>query len=76
MSVWHSRIVDQDYLATGHPAVAAVAPVTPLQMPVQVVNYAGNDVLYGTTVPLTTADGAVVPAPETWYPSPVPAGRA
>ena len=80
MSVWHSRIVDEGYLdspAYGHPSVAEAAPVTPMTMPLAMVNYAGEDVLYGTVQPLVTADGAVISAwADVPYPSPIPAGRA
>jgi hypothetical protein len=76
VSVLHSRITEQDYLATPayHPAGTAETPMT---MPVALVSYAANEVLYGSVQPLVTTDGATVPAyADTVYPSPVPAGRA
>lgn len=79
MSVWHSRIVDEAYMdqPSYHPSVHDAAPVTPMTMPVAVVSYVANEVLYGSVQPLVTADGAVVPAyADVTYPSPVPAGRA
>lgn len=79
MSILHSRITDEDYLQqpSYHPSVHDAAPVTPMTMPLAVVSYAANEVLYGTVHPLVTADGAVIPASaDVTYPSPVPAGRA
>jgi hypothetical protein len=76
VSVLHSRIVNEDYLASPahHPAGTAGTPMT---MPVQMVTYAANQVLYGTVHPLVTTDGATVPAyADVTYPAVVPAGRA
>lgn len=76
MSILHSRIVDEDYMA--QPSYHPVATdQTPMTMPMAVVSYAANQVLYGSLHPLVTADGATVPAAaDVTYPSPVPAGRA
>lgn len=79
MSIFHSRIIDETYLDTPeyrHPAVSDVAPDTPMTMPMAVVNYAANQVLYGTLHPLVTTDGATVPASAmVEYPSVIPAGQ-
>lgn len=79
MSVFHSRIIDETYMDTPeyqHPALHDVAPDTPMTMPLAVVSYAANQVLYGTLHPLVTADGAVVPASAmVTYPQTVPAGQ-
>lgn len=75
MSVLHSRITAEDYLSepSYHPAAP---PGTPMVMPVGLVRYDGDRLLYGTAHPLVTADGAVVPAEaDVRYPTVVPAGR-
>jgi hypothetical protein len=75
VSVLHSRIVNEDYLDTPahHPDPGGEI----MTMPVQLVTYAGDRVLYGTVHPLVTADGATVPAyADVTYPSVIPAGRA
>ena len=76
MSVWHDRITSQRYLDT--PAVHPVGTaMTPMIMPMAVVSYAANQVLYGSLHPLVTTDGATVPAAaDVTYPAVVPAGRA
>jgi hypothetical protein len=76
VSIWHGRITRQDNLASPgfHPVGTADTPMT---MPVGMVSYAANQVLYGSVQPLVTTDGATVPAfADVRYPAPVPAGRA
>lgn len=73
MSVLHDRIAREDYLATPdhHPHGTAATAMT---MPMSVIHYAGDTVLYGTAEPLVTADGAVVPAAaRVIYPASLPA---
>lgn len=75
MSILHSRITREDYLAEPgyHPHGTGG---TPMVMPMNTVTYAGDTVLYGTVHPLVTADGGVVPASaDVTYPATVPAGR-
>jgi hypothetical protein len=75
VSILRDRIAREDYMAGPelHPWGTAA---TPMIMPMGVHLYDGDTVLYGTAHPLTTADGAVVPASgNVTYPAPVPAGR-
>ena len=75
MSILHSRIVGENYLATPgyHPATV---PATPQFMPQSAITYADGQVLYGTLHPLVTTDGATVPAwADVTYPAVTPAGR-
>lgn len=74
MSVLHDRITSQGYLATPeyHPYGTGATPMT---MPLAIVTYAEDTVLYGTAHPLVTADGGVIPAAaDVKYPTVVPAG--
>ena len=75
MSVLHSRITGEQYMATPehHPYGTEA---TPMAMPASHHTYRDNQVLYGTVQPLVTADGAVVPAyADVSYPATPPAGR-
>ena len=60
-------------MAGTHPVGTAE---TPMLNPLALVTYANSTVLYGTALPLITADGAVIPASaDVTYPSVVAAGR-
>jgi hypothetical protein len=75
VSILHTRITREDYLGTPdyHPWGTAG---TTMVMPMSMVTYAADTVLYGTVHPLVTADGAVVPASaDVTYPDIVAAGR-
>lgn len=75
MSILHNRVTSEQYLSgpAYHPVGTSE---TPMVMPMSSVTYANGQVLYGTLHPLTTADGAVVPAAaDVTYPSVVPAGQ-
>ena len=63
MSVLHRRILAHD---GGQGPAAELHPhgtsATPMVMPLAIVDYAGEQAVYGTAHPLITADGAVIAA--------------
>ena len=60
-----SQAGNQSGMPEYHPAGTAA---TPMDMPLAVVEYNGQDALYQTLHPLYTADGAVVPGRPFTYP--------